>query len=90
MAPQLTSSERSMHGRIAAHQRWAHEPDRYGATAAARGALAKRFAAEIDPDGSLERDNPAEFERRFAHAKKAFYVGLALKSALSRRQKAGR
>ncbi len=43
-----------------------------------------RFEREVDPDGTLE---PAERERRAAHARKAYYSALALKSAKARRLK---
>jgi hypothetical protein len=39
----LASSDRSLIAKIAAHERWAREPDRTAATAAARQAYADRF-----------------------------------------------
>jgi hypothetical protein len=48
---------------------------------AGRAASMGRFEREVDPEGVLE---PAERARRAAHAKRAFYTGLALKSAVAR------
>jgi len=53
-------------------------------TKAARAAFASKFERQVDPDGTLE---PAERARRAAHAQKAFFVGLALKSAQARRSR---
>ncbi|HEX5040413.1 MAG TPA: hypothetical protein VFW95_09780 [Candidatus Limnocylindria bacterium] len=39
----MASSERSLRARIAAHERWAREPDRLAATAAARAANDDRY-----------------------------------------------
>jgi len=39
----LASTERSLRARIAAHERWAREPDRSAATAAARQANDDRY-----------------------------------------------
>ncbi len=41
----LSLSERSLRAKIAAHERWAREPDRSAATAPARQAYADRFIA---------------------------------------------
>jgi hypothetical protein len=41
----LASTDRSMVARIAAHERWAREPDRPAATAPARQANADRYVA---------------------------------------------
>lgn len=41
----MASTERSLRAKIAAHERWAREPDRTAATAAARQALDDRFIA---------------------------------------------
>lgn len=71
----------SANASIAANTRWAHEPDRTAATAAARTALADRFERDVDPDGVLD---PAERAKRARNAKRAFYQSLALKSAKAR------
>jgi hypothetical protein len=39
----LTSTDRHLRAKIAAHERWAREPDRSAATAAARQANADRY-----------------------------------------------
>lgn len=67
---------------IAAHTRWAHEPDRTAATRPARDAFERRFLDEVDPERVLP---PAERERRAANARTAYFHRLALKSAQSRR-----
>jgi len=71
----------SAHASSAANTRWAHEPDRTAATAAARAALADKFEREVDPEGILP---PAERAKRAANARRAFYQRLAIKSAESR------
>lgn len=78
-----TSDERSLAARISAHESWAHTPDRTARTAPARAALMKRFEREVDPDGTLA---PDELARRAEHARKAYFLRLALKSARSRRK----
>lgn len=58
-----TAAERSSQARIAAHERWAREPDRTSATAPARRAFLARFETKVDPDGTLpaaERAKRAE------------------------------
>jgi hypothetical protein len=76
------STEASMRGRIAAHERWAHTSDRAAATAAARRGLDARFEREVDPNGELD---PAERARRVESQRKAYFTRLALLSARSRR-----
>jgi hypothetical protein len=44
--------------------------------------LADRFERQVDPDGTL---SPEDRARRAGHARKAFYLRLALKSAQARR-----
>lgn len=69
------SAAASMLGKIGAHSRWAHEPDRTQATAPARKAFEARFLAEADGDPI-----------RAAHLRKAYFARLALKSAQARRR----
>lgn len=71
--------------RLANAVRWAGCEDRAAATAAARQAFADRWDKLVDPDGTLD---PVERAKRAAHAKKAFYLKLALKSAQVRRANA--
>ena len=79
----VPTADRQLAARIAAHERWAHEPDRSAATAPARAALMAKFEREVDPDGTLPSDERAA---RAENARKAFFTRLALKSARSRRQ----
>ncbi|MEU3447195.1 hypothetical protein AB0H29_08190 [Streptomyces thermolilacinus] len=83
----MTTSERSMQLRIAAHKSWAATPDRKSRTAAARRASHHtRFyekARELHPDAS-----EAEIAKVAESLKKAHYQELALRSAQARRIKA--
>lgn len=76
---------KSLTHRIAAHTSWANTSNRTERTAAARAGLLARFEREVDPDGTL---SPAERRIRAEHARKAFYLGLAAKSAAARRRNA--
>jgi hypothetical protein len=73
----------SLRGRIGAHALHASYDSRE-ITAPARAAFLSRFELEVDPEGVLP---PAERERRAAHARKAYFARLALKSAMARRKK---
>lgn len=86
MADALSPSERSLRASIAAHRLHASVADPSAHTAPARQAFLDRFEREVDPDGVLE---PNERVRRAAHAKKAYFKSLALKSAKSRRRDKG-
>jgi len=77
------AAERRLSAQIAAHESWAHTPDRSARTAPARAALMARFEREVDPDGTLPPDERA---RRAAHARKAHFARLSLASARSRRK----
>ena len=81
---ELSPAERSLRARIASHKSWANTSDVLARTEPGRRAAMERFEREVDPDGTLE---PAERERRAAHARKAYYSALALKSAKARRLK---
>jgi hypothetical protein len=50
-------------------------------TRAGREKFLERFDLQVDPDGTLD---PAERARRAEHARKAYFAGLALKSARAR------
>jgi hypothetical protein len=77
-----TNAERTLAGRIGAHQLHAtHDPRE--TTRNARAAFLDRFEREVDPDGVLE---PRERTRRAGHARKAYFTRLALKSAQARRR----
>ena len=87
MSESLTSAERILRARLASQTSWANTPDPSARTAKARAAFRDRFELQVDPDGVLPE---AERHRRAEAARKAYYTGLALKSAKARRQKAGR
>ena len=82
----MTTSERSMQMRLAAHKSWSNTPDRASRTAAARRASHHtRFvdkARELHPDASDEQIAQVAESLRSAH-----YTELALKSAQARRIK---
>jgi hypothetical protein len=80
----LTSAERTLRARLAAHALHA-QVDASEHTAPARKAFLDRFDREVDPECVL---TPEERTRRAAHARKAYFLGLALKSAEARRRKA--
>jgi hypothetical protein len=53
-----------------------------GRTRPARETFVKRFEKEVDPDGTLP---PEERRRRAEHAKRAYMLQLAKRSAVARR-----
>ena len=78
----LTAAERTLRARLAAHAMHSKHDSRK-TSKAGRVASMSRFERQVDPEGMLE---PAERARRAEHAKRAFYTGLALKSAQARRK----
>lgn len=84
----MSEDSRALIARIASHSRWAHCSDPAAATAPAREAFFARFEHDVDPERIL---TPEERARRAEHAKKAYFLRLALKSAQVRSAKsAGR
>lgn len=79
--PSSDPNERALRARMAAHLLHAQVRDPTGHTASAREAFLSRFEREVDPDGVLE---PAERFRRAEHAKKAYFLRLALASRKAR------
>lgn len=77
----MPDSTRSLAASIAAHDRWAAEPDRTAATQAARNAFLARFEREVDPDGTL---TPEERSKRSRNAMQAHFRRMALASAKAR------
>lgn len=75
----------SLLGRIGAYALHAQRDPRE-TTANARRAFLDRFLDEVDADRVLPED---ERNRRAESAKKAYFARLALKSAQTRRRKAG-
>lgn len=85
----MNPEERTLRARIAAHSLHAGA-DSTELTRPAREASRRRLdeslLAEIDPDELLSDE---ERERRLAHARKAHFARLALKSARARRDRGG-
>ena len=77
----LTPAERSMRGRMGAYA--VHAAGKTN-TGPARQAFHARFEHEVDPDGVL---SPEERAKRVEHARRAYFAGLALKSAKVRRER---
>lgn len=75
-------SERVLRAQIGAHASWAKTEDRTARTRNGVQAFNARFDKQVDPDGVLDPDERA---RRAEHARKAYFLGLALKSAKARR-----
>lgn len=71
----MEDNERSLLGKIAAHESWAKTPDRSARTANARAALDQKFLDVADGD-----------PERAQHLRKAHFARLALKSAVARRK----
>jgi hypothetical protein len=84
MADEMTPEQRTMRASLAAHSRWAREPDREKAMRPALNGMLARFEREVDPDGALD---PAERAKRAESAKKAYYKALQLKSSRARGKK---
>ncbi len=74
----LTPAERSLRGTIAVETSWANTIDRSARTANARKVFEDKFLAEADGD-----------PKRAEHLRRAYYARLALKSAKTRRRRAG-
>jgi hypothetical protein len=68
--------------RIAAEISWARTQDRTARTRPAREAFLKRFEKEVDPDDTLA---PEERRQRAEHAKRAYMLQLAKRSAVARK-----
>lgn len=75
------ASRRVLRARLAAHQLHAGVRDAAAHTAPARAAFLSRFEREVDPEGSLD---PRERARRAEHARKAYFLRLALASSHAR------
>ncbi len=81
-ATPLTPADRTNIARMAAHVLHS-QVDSVAHTAPARKAFLDRFERDVDPQGVLD---PAERARRAAHARKAYFIALARKSAAARRR----
>jgi hypothetical protein len=80
-----TPTERSLAAQMAAHALHAQVADPSAHTAPARKAALERFERQVDPEGLL---SPGERARRAEHARKSYFLKLALLSAQVRRKKA--
>ena len=78
------NNDRVLRARMAAHLLHAHVKDPAKHTEPARTAFLLRFEREVDPDGVLE---PVERAKRAEHAKKAYFLRLALASRKARAAK---
>jgi len=76
-----SQEQRSLAARVAVHTSWANTTDRTARTAPGTKAFLDRFERQVDPDGQLD---PAERALRAQHARKAYFLALALKSAKAR------
>lgn len=77
----MTPEERTLKSRMAAHVLHAKGGTNTGP---ARAAFMGRFEREVDSDETLE---PAERAKRAEHARSAYFLALALKSAQARPRK---
>ncbi len=78
----MTARQRSRRARIAAHASWANTADRAERTAPGTQAFLTRFERQVDPLGVL----PIEVRETMArHARKAYMLQLAERSAQARR-----
>lgn len=83
----MNQDERTARAKLGAHTSWANTPNPTARTEAARKAADDRFEKQVDPEGVLP---PEERARRAAHARKAFYASIQLKSATARRKRAAK
>ncbi|XVV05815.1 hypothetical protein ACQPW3_10665 [Actinosynnema sp. CA-248983] len=81
--PRARSRHHATAGRIGAHVSWSRTADRSARTAPARRASMARFEHQVDPDGVLPAEERA---KRAAHARKAYFAQLALRSHAARRK----
>jgi hypothetical protein len=80
----MTPEQRRRRGRIAAHASWARTADRTARTSPGTKAFLERFEREVDPDGVLP---PETREAMARHARIAYMLQLAEKSAAARRRR---
>lgn len=80
-----TPAERRSHAQLAAHTRWAKEPDRAAAMQPALRGQELRFARQVDPDGTLPPDQLAV---RIENARQAHMAKMRLAKAQRSRGRA--
>lgn len=81
----LSPAERAARARIAAHTRWAKEPDRVAATAPGRRAAFEKLLDEVDPERQLPE---AERLKRAKNAQQAHLERIRLAASRNRRRNA--
>lgn len=79
---EVTSTD--INKRIAAHISWSRTADRRARTKPGRDKFLERFERQVDPDGTLP---PAERRQRAEHAKRAYMLQLAKRSAKARNRR---
>lgn len=82
MSTVSNAADPALRARAAAHQSWANTENRSTRTRPAREAFLRRFERLVDPNLQLPA---AERERRAEHARRAYFLTLARKSAAARR-----
>ena len=82
----MTPNERSQHGRVGAYALHSQYDSRQ-ITKPARDKFNERFLDQVDPDRILPE---AERQRRALHARKGYFLALAIKSAKARKARAKR
>lgn len=80
----LTPQQRRRRARIAAHASWANTADRTARTAAGTKAFLDRFERQVDPEGVLPEETRAAMAK---HARTAYMLQLAERSAVARRRR---
>jgi hypothetical protein len=80
----MTPEQRRRRARIAAHASWARTSDRTARTSAGTRAFLERFERQVDPEGALPEDVRAAMAK---HARTAYMLQLAEKSAAARRRR---
>jgi hypothetical protein len=81
----MTPEQRRRRARIAAHASWAKTSDRTARTSSGTKAFLDRFEHQVDPEGVLPEDVRARMAK---HARTAYMLQLAERSAAARRRKA--
>ena len=81
----LTAEHRRRRARSAAHASWANTTDRAARTSPGTAAFLDRFERQVDPEGKLPDEVCAQMAR---HARLAYMLSLAERSAKARRSRA--
>jgi hypothetical protein len=79
-----TPEQRRLAAQIAVHTSWANTVDRTARTAPATAASMSRFERQVDPDCVMD---PQTRAKAAESARKAYFLGLAAKSAAARRRR---